>query len=118
MKKWILAMVLNALVMPGFGYYFLGEKIRGTIVSCATVLIIMAPVISFTVTASNYIRSAHMSASAYQVMNEAMRKSVETNTLVIGISIALLGAVWGYCLIDLMVRRDKFIEASEEKNDE
>ena len=118
MKRWILAMVLNALIMPGFGYYFLGEKLRGTIVSCATILVIVAPVVSFTMSASNYIRSAHMSSSAYQIMNEAMQKSVETNAMVIAISIALLGAIWAYCLIDLMVRRNKFIVTDEEKTDE
>ncbi len=114
-KNWILAILLNAFVMPGFGHYLLKEKLRATILSTLTLIVIVIPAVAFTSSASKYILNAKMSESGYQTMTLAMQKSAEGNKSIFIVSILFLLLIWTYSLADLIVRREKFKE--EENND-
>lgn len=106
-KKIDIAILLNAFVFPGFGHFYIKQKLMGFLLSIGSVFFIACPVIKYSI----------MTGYALQFMNTAIQGITAENILnVMALAwpdvkrmtfLSLLGllVIWLYGIIDLVVKK-------------
>lgn len=107
-KRLIAAMITNALVFPGCGHIFIGQKVKGAVITIASLALIFIPLIKYILTVidaldqiTNNLRNAGLGDGL-----SALSTAWETNANSILISLAIVIALWIYGIVDiyLMIR--------------
>lgn len=102
------ALVFNALVLPGLGHIFLGQKIKGVLLILSTLFFVVVPVAKYSVEVSfalNTMRTAHRS-SAFDMLS-ALTTAWGPSKRLILMSVAALIVIWGYSIADIYFREMK-----------
>lgn len=99
MKRPLIALLLNALVLPGAGQLYLGRKVKGIALIMAVNLLLLAALF-FMLKISSPVIAAHLSGTPItpaQIMAAVQPYGIWAKLLLS----ALLG-VWGFGLVDLL----------------
>lgn len=106
MSKLALVLLLNQLVMPGFGYLVIKESIRGTIVMAITLLVVFVPIFFLLSGTREYLQTTPPIGNSVALATNALQSSFAGNRTMLIVAGVGLGLIWCYCLIDVLVRRD------------
>ncbi len=106
MNTLVLVLVLNQLVMPGFGYLLVKESIRATIVMAIALLVVFVPIFFLLSGTREYLQTAPPIGNSVALATNALQSSFAGNRTMLIVAGVGLGLVWCYCLIDVLVRRD------------
>lgn len=107
-KRYVLAILMNAFALPGAGYFLIGEKIRGILISVLSVLFLTAASVQYglaVVKRLSMMIPDDVGASATSI---ALYEAWQINRNAIFLYIAAMALLWIYCLIDVMLKRKKF----------
>jgi len=98
-----LALILNALVLPGLGHFYIGQKLKGVFLVIATLFFFATPLVKYTMLVSKMLafvaslNNPNMLANLYQA-SALVWPNVKT---ILYISIIGLLAVWIYGIWDI-----------------
>lgn len=103
------AIFLNAFILPGAGHFYIGERIKGVILSIISIFLVFAPVVK-------YLMAAALGLQIVSQMNNttALSKAMLTSqtvwpevrsTLILAVIGILI--IWGYGIIDLYIKYKK-----------
>lgn len=110
-----IALLLNAFVMPGSGHIFIGQKFRGYLLSLITLILVIIPVVRYTMTVVNSLNalvvSGNISASAISTMGNAW--AINKNLILF--CLAGIFAAWIYGIIDIIIIRSRHGMHNREK---
>lgn len=106
-KSTKIALLLNALVMPGSGHIFIGQKLKGYLLSLVTLALLIIPIVRYTMTVVNSLNalvvSGNISASALSTMGKAW--TINKNLILFCLAGTL--AAWIYGIIDIIIIRSR-----------
>lgn len=99
MKRPIVALLLNALVLPGLGQLYLGRKVKGIALIMAVNLLLLAALF-FMLKISSPVIAAHLSGTP--ITPQQIMAAVQPYALWAKLLLAALFGLWGYGLVDLV----------------
>jgi len=104
-KKRKIAISLNALVMPGAGHYYMGYKLRGTLLALACLIFMILPIIKYTMLISYTLDMLDLTdnLTAFGAMAQAL--TLAWSDMKALAYLALLGIlfVWIIGMIDIVL---------------
>lgn len=114
MSKWWMALICNALVFPGSGYFFIKEPRRGWLITGLSTLALLMMIVSFVMPLANVLPLLSSSGPMNpQSLAEAAVmfswKKSQTAITLLSTTILLL---WVFGILDCLVRRKKITASS------
>jgi len=99
MKRILIALLLNACILPGAGQLYIGRKVKGVVLVMAVNLLLLAALF-FMLKISSPVIAAHLSGTA--ITPQQIMAAVQPYAFWAKLLLSALLAVWGYGLIDLL----------------
>lgn len=99
MKRILIALLLNAFVLPGSGQLYLGRKIKGVVLVMAVNLLLLAALF-FMLKISSPVIAAHLSGTA--TTPQQILAAIQPYAFWAKLLLSALLAVWGFGLVDLI----------------
>ncbi|MFH1830672.1 MAG: hypothetical protein ABH871_07855 [Pseudomonadota bacterium] len=104
-KNLMRALIMNALLLPGSGHYFIGAKRKGLLMAVATLIFIIAPAIKFVTTFSYALEhQPPPGVSGSLGILAAMGFAWKAHGGFIVISIFTVILLWAYGIADIAIR--------------
>lgn len=105
--RWTLAIILNALVLPGSGHLVIGQRLRGFVISGFTLFFTLFPLVRYLMAATNAMRMMAGRGAAFYSGIQAMSTAWEANRSVILWCLLGILILWAYGIIDIIIRKRK-----------
>lgn len=99
MKKPLIALLLNALILPGFGQLYLGRRNKG-IALILLINLLLLPGLFLLLKVASPIVASHLSGTP--ITPEQILLGIKAHAFWGKLLLAALLAVWGYALFDLL----------------
>lgn len=99
MKRTVIALLLNALVLPGAGQLYLGRKVKGVVLIMAINLLLLAALFLM-LKISAPVVAAHLGGTP--VTPQQILTAIQPYAIWAKLLLAALLAVWGFGLVDLV----------------
>ena len=99
MKRKLLALLLNAFVLPGAGQLYLGSKIKGVVLIMAVNLLLLCALF-FVLKVMSPVIAAQISGAP--LTTSQILEGVQPYSLWAKLLLAAFFGVWGYGLVDLL----------------
>lgn len=106
-RKFALAIILNAFVMPGSGHLIIGERLKGILIGALTVFFVLIPLVQYTMTVMNGLRMMSLTSPALERSLGALSGAFETNRGMIYLCILAVLILWLYGIIDILIMKLK-----------
>ncbi len=112
-KKIDTAIFTNALVLPGVGYFILGDRLKGTIITFFTVLLLILPLAKYTVSVIRSMENMRVGSPAIVESLSSISMAWQTNQSFIIYCLIGIIALWAFCLIDLLLRKRRMVSEDD-----
>jgi len=99
MKRTVIALLLNAFILPGAGQLYIGRKVKGVVLVMAVNLLLLAALF-FMLKISSPVIAAHLGGTA--ITPQQIMTAVQPYAFWAKLLLSALLAVWGYGLLDLL----------------
>lgn len=99
--RWRNALLMNALVFPGSGYFFIGRRMTGWIVTLAAVTLLFLPLIAFTAAFRAALRQLSLHGPLVPQELAALAHAWHETHHLVWLSLAGIVLLWIYGMIDL-----------------
>lgn len=99
MKRTVIALLLNAFVLPGAGQLYLGRKVKGVVLVMAINLLLLAALFLM-LKISTPVVAAHLSGTP--ITPQQVLAAIQPYALWAKLLLSALLAVWGFGLVDLI----------------
>jgi hypothetical protein len=99
MKRVVIALLLNAFILPGAGQIYLGRKIKGVVLVMAVNLLLLAALF-FMMKISAPVIAAHLGGTP--VTAQQVLEAIQPYSMWAKLLLSALLAVWGFGLVDLI----------------
>lgn len=106
-KRFTVAILLNALVLPGTGHFYLGKKTKGLVIALATTLLIFLPLYRYSMTAFYTIQLASAKSSDVMVGLNAMSSAWAIHRSMILWAMVGVLLLWIYAIADLIILKNQ-----------
>ena len=105
-KKLKTAIMLNALVMPGLGYIYLGQKLKGTLMAVACVFFIIAPIVKYSMAAAYTLNivANHTGSKDFGTLIQATSDMWPQLKSLLFVSVAGIALIWLFGVVDLSIK--------------
>lgn len=104
-KKTLIAVVLNALVLPGVGHIYIGLRVRGTVLALLTVFFVVAPIAKYAMLMSYALNSMTVitsgAAANFAFALSSMWPAVKNAVILAAVAIAV---IWVFGIYDVYVK--------------
>lgn len=111
-----IALLLNALVMPGAGHIYLGKAVKGYLMSIAVFVLLIIPIVRYTMAVvdglNNLIVGGNISSSAISAISGAWA----ANKNLILYSLLGIVIIWIYGIVDVMIEAKRISRINADKN--
>ncbi len=104
-KKLTRALIMNALLLPGSGHYYIGARVQGSFLALATVVFLAAPAIRFVIAFSFALKNTlPTGVSGSLGILAAMSYAWRAHGGFILISLLAVLILWAYSIADIAIR--------------
>lgn len=97
------ALLFNALVMPGSGHMYVGQKVRGFIIAVVTLILVILPVVIYSVTTIKMLDAVSLAGNGAINAVNALGHAFEMNKRAIIACLVSLGLIWLYSILDIVL---------------
>lgn len=109
---WNTAILMNALIMPGSGHIYVGKPFRGYAIGTATLLLIMVPILRYTVSVVAFLNAGSITSGAAATTLSAMSQAWSSDKNLILVCLSLIISLWLYGIIDIILMKRRSHPAS------
>ncbi|MBT3182641.1 MAG: hypothetical protein HN337_09080 [Deltaproteobacteria bacterium] len=106
-KKIDTAILTNALVLPGIGYFILGQRLKGILISAITIILLILPLAKYTLSVLSDMKGLYAGSPVINQSLSALSRAWKINQSFIIYCLIGIVALWVFCLLDLMIMKKK-----------
>lgn len=100
-----MAVLLNALVMPGSGHIYLGKKLKGYLLGITTLVVLFTPIVRYTMTVVEGLKKLTLEDNQAISGIGLISNAWAINKSLILYCLAGLGVAWIYGILDIIIER-------------
>lgn len=103
--KLIIAVLLNVFIIPGAGHIYIGQRVRGYVLSLATTVFLVVPLARYAILVSAALSNSpvHSQTPLAGMISAFGRAWPDAKELVI-LSLAALAIIWIFGIVDVYLR--------------